>query len=149
MSSFCFLDAVGRPLLYDSKRSFYFFIFGNSLFLNHSPSEWFYITRKRPAVADRLVLIICFVSYDRNLFYFFADRLPFQGKDHVWCSFKKAFILFPTHTAFTMLQTNKLLFHFPTTIRTDFVVSTHIILPAYKNRPNLIHASILLLSADK
>ena len=44
MSSFCFLDAVGRPLLYDSKRSFYFFIFGNSLFLNHSPSEWFYIT---------------------------------------------------------------------------------------------------------
>jgi len=47
MSSFCFLDAVGRPLLYDSKRSFYFFIFGNSLFLNHSPSEWFYITRNR------------------------------------------------------------------------------------------------------
>ena len=46
MSSFCFLDAVGRPLLYDSKRSFYFFIFGNSLFLNHSPSEWFYITKR-------------------------------------------------------------------------------------------------------
>ena len=45
MSSFCFLDAVGRPLLYYSKRSFYFFIFGNSLFLNHSPSEWFYITK--------------------------------------------------------------------------------------------------------
>lgn len=47
MSSFCFLDAVGRPLLYYSKRSFYFFIFGNSLFLNHSPSEWFYITKSR------------------------------------------------------------------------------------------------------
>ena len=46
MSSFCFLDAVGRPHLYYSKRSFYFFIFGNSLLLNHSPSEWFYITKR-------------------------------------------------------------------------------------------------------
>ena len=45
MSSFCFLDAVGRPHL-KSKRSFYFYIIGNRLFLYHSPSEWFSVYKK-------------------------------------------------------------------------------------------------------
>ena len=67
MSSFCFLDAVGRPLLYDSKRSFYFFIFGNSLFLNHSPSEWFYITKKG--------------RFESVLFYFFSRQSTITSKD--------------------------------------------------------------------
>ena len=46
MSSFCFFNAIGRPHLYYSKRSFYFYIIGNSLLLNHSPSEWFCYTGK-------------------------------------------------------------------------------------------------------
>src|SRR5699024_718430 len=33
--------AVGRPHSYYSKGSFYFAIIDISLFLNHSPSEWF------------------------------------------------------------------------------------------------------------
>ncbi|WP_204751271.1 hypothetical protein, partial [Intestinimonas butyriciproducens] len=41
--------AVGRPHSYYSKGSFYFAIIDISLFLNHSPSEWFSEHKKTPA----------------------------------------------------------------------------------------------------
>ena len=41
MTSLCLFGAVGRPHLYSSKGSFYFYIIGSSLLWNHSPSEWF------------------------------------------------------------------------------------------------------------
>ncbi|WP_262401128.1 hypothetical protein, partial [Yanshouia hominis] len=40
--------AVGRPHLYSSKGSFYFYIIGSSLLWNHSPSEWFSTYKKAP-----------------------------------------------------------------------------------------------------
>ncbi len=64
MSSFCFLDAVGRPLLYYSKRSFYFFIFGNSLFC-HSGSFWMSSFCFLDAVGRPLLY------YSKRSFYFF------------------------------------------------------------------------------
>ena len=88
-------------------------------------------------------------AYNRALFHFPFDHFPLEAEYHIWGALKKSPVFVPAHAASAVLQSDELLFHFPATIRTDFVVSTHIILPAYKNRPNLIHALILLLSADK
>ena len=46
MTSLCLFGAVGRPHLYSSKGSFYFYIIGSSLLWNHSPSEWFSTYKK-------------------------------------------------------------------------------------------------------
>lgn len=46
----------------------------------------------------------------------------FKGEHHIRSAFKKAYIFFPTHTALTVLQTYKLLFHLSTALGTDFIV---------------------------
>jgi len=69
--------------------------------------------------------------YNRNLFrpyavFTFLGNLALQGKDHIICSLKVAYILFPAHAAFTMLQSDKLLLHFVAAIRAYLIVFAHI-----------------------
>ena len=41
-----------------------------------------------------------------------------------WCA-QKSDVLFPAHAAFTVLQADELLFHFPATDRADLVAGPH------------------------
>lgn len=51
---------------------------------------------------------------DGKLLDFFADDSALQRKNHIGCPFKIADVPFPAHPAPAMLQTRKLLLHFPT-----------------------------------
>lgn len=53
-----------------------------------------------------------------------------KPKYHIGRPFKEPNALFPTHPATAVLQTNKLLLHFSSTVRTDFVLFPH----GYKSR---------------
>ena len=73
-------------------------------------------------------MIFCsvFAPDHGNLFYLFAHRPPFQSKHHVAGALKKSDVLFPAHAAFTVLQADELLFHFPAADRADFVAGSNV-----------------------
>ena len=68
------------------------------------------------------LLCLVFAPNYGNSFYLFALRPPFQSKHHV---VKKSDVLFPAHAAFTVLQADELLFHFPAADRADLVAGSH------------------------
>jgi len=76
-------------------------------------------------VAVSLILSIVLVSDDRKLFGppFYCPAL--QAENHVRGTFKIAFVFFPAHATFAMLQADKLLFHFPAAARTEFIAGPH------------------------
>ena len=64
------------------------------------------------------IIRIIFVSYNRNLLCFLSDLNSFKTKYHIWCSLKISLTFKPAHSAFAMLQSYKLLSHFPAALRT-------------------------------
>lgn len=74
-----------------------------------------------------LSLIISINLIFLGLFFIVSDgRVTiFLIKHHTGFSFKKACIFLPTYTAFTVLQTDKLLFHLSSASGTYFVTVTH------------------------
>ena len=67
-----------------------------------------------PVLDSARIIRACFtfVSDNRNLFHFPIDRFPLQCKNRIGAALKKADVLFPTHAAFAMLQSNELLLLF-------------------------------------
>ncbi len=61
------------------------------------------------------------IADHRTLFDFLSDLPPLQSKHHIAGTFKEPFALHPAHTAFAMLQSNKLLFHFTSAVWADLV----------------------------
>lgn len=57
--------------------------------------------------------------------FLFSLCIFLQCKNHFRIPFKKAGILFPAYPTFTMLQTDKLLFHFSSAVRTYFIAFSH------------------------
>lgn len=74
-----------------------------------------------------LLMVFCsvFAPDHGNLFYLFPHSPPFQSKHHVAGALKKSDVLFPAHAAFTVLQADELLFHFPAADRADLVAGSH------------------------
>ncbi len=50
----------------------------------------------------------------------------FQAEHHVTGTVKVSFVPAPAHTAFAMLQSVELAFHFTAAFRTDFIVLAHL-----------------------
>ena len=48
MTSFCFFVQLADRTLILKQEKFFVFIIATRLFLNHSPSEWFSLYKKRP-----------------------------------------------------------------------------------------------------
>lgn len=69
-------------------------------------SEYFCLAIFQPLILPSISLNRLFVSDNRNLFYLFACLYSFQCKHHIWSSFKKADISFPTESAFAVEQTD-------------------------------------------
>lgn len=69
------------------------------------------------------------IADNRNLFYLSSNGSSFQSKDHIRGAFEKAFVLFPAHAAFAMLQAYELLLHLSAAVRADFITVSHIIQP--------------------
>ena len=61
------------------------------------------------------------VSYDRRRLYFSIVDIFLQRKHHIRRSFKIAGLTAPTHAAFAVLQSDKLLLHFSSAIRAGLV----------------------------
>ena len=70
------------------------------------------------------------IADNRNLFYLSSNGSSFQSKDHIRGAFEKAFVLFPAHAAFAMLQAYELLLHLSAAVRADLITVSHIIQPA-------------------
>ena len=64
------------------------------------------------------IIRIIFVSYNRDLLCFLSDLNSFKTKYHIGRSLKIALTFQPDHSALAMLQSYKLLFHFPAAFRT-------------------------------
>ena len=64
------------------------------------------------------IIRIIFVSYNRDLLCFLPDLNTFKTKYHIGRSLKISLTFQPAHSAFAMLQSYKLLSHFPATLRT-------------------------------
>ena len=64
---------------------------------------------------------VCHISLSvpdhRTLLRLFPYIPTFQSENHIPGTLKIPYVLLPAHAAFTMLQTNKLLFHFPSAVR--------------------------------
>ena len=73
----------------------------------------------------KLVGILLFVPYYRQLLYLAANRFASKRKDHIWSTFKKSYITPPTCPAFAVEQTDELLFHFASAVRTDPFAGSH------------------------
>ena len=56
---------------------------------------------------------------------FFAFQFAFQWEHHIWSTFKKSYITPPACAAFAVEQTNELLFHFASAVRTDPFAGSH------------------------
>lgn len=69
-----------------------------------------------------LQFFILSVSDNRFLF---SLCIFLQCKNHFRIPFKKARLLLPACPTFTVLQANKLLFHFSSTVRTYFIAFSH------------------------
>ena len=77
---------------------------------HHKRFAWFLLSLS--------IIRIIFVSYNRELLCFLSDLNTFKTKYHIGRSLKIAITLQPAHSAFAMLQSYKLLSHFPATLRT-------------------------------
>ena len=64
------------------------------------------------------IIRIIFVFYNRDLLSFLPDFNSFKAKYHIGRSLKIALTSQPAHTTLAMLQSYKLLSHFPATLRT-------------------------------
>ena len=69
--------------------------------------------------------ILLFVPYYRQLFYLAANRFAFKHKDHIWSAFKESYITPPACAAFAVEQTNELLLHFSSAVRTNSLAGSH------------------------
>ena len=76
-------------------------------------------------MAVALILSIVFVTDNGELFGFPVYGPALQAENHVGGTFKIAFILFPAYATFAMLQTDKLLFHFPAAAGAEFIAGSH------------------------
>ena len=54
-----------------------------------------------------------------------ADFFAFQWEHHIWSTFKKSYITPPACAAFVVEQTNELLLHFTSAVRTDSLAGSH------------------------
>ena len=54
-----------------------------------------------------------------------ADFFAFQWEHHIWSTFKKSYITPPACAAFAVEQTNELLLHFTSAVRTDSLAGSH------------------------
>lgn len=72
-----------------------------------------------------MVFCSVFAPDHGNLFYLFPHSPPFQSKHHVAGALKKSDVLFPAYAAFTVLQADELLLHFPAADRADLVAGSH------------------------
>ena len=70
------------------------------------------------------MLLFC-SAYDGHLLDLFAYGLTLQGKNHIRFPLEETNVLFPTRTAFAVLQANELLFHLSAAVGTDLVAFTH------------------------
>ena len=66
------------------------------------------------------MLLFC-SAYDGHLLDLFAYGLTLQGINYIRFPLKETNVLFPTRTAFAVLQANVLLFHLPAAAGTNFV----------------------------
>ena len=57
--------------------------------------------------------------------FLFAFCIFLQCKDHAGIPLKKAGTFLPAYPAFTMLQADKLLFHFSATVWAYFIIFSH------------------------
>lgn len=73
-----------------------------------------------------LLIFLILESNNRNLLDLFSNSPPLQSENHIRCTFKKTYIFFPAHTAFAMLQANKLLLHVSAAAWTYLIAGTHI-----------------------
>ena len=73
----------------------------------------------------RVNLLFLFVPDFNNPAWLSPRHVASETKHHIRCPFKKADISFPAHPTFTMLESNKLLLHFTSTVLADLVVLTH------------------------
>jgi hypothetical protein len=64
-------------------------------------------------------------TYDRLLFFLVAVPALFQSEYHIAGTLEEASIPFPAYAAFTMLQADKLLFHFSAAVGAYFIVFSH------------------------
>ena len=73
------------------------------------------------------MMVFCsvFAPDHGTLFYLFPHSPPFQSKYHVAGALKKSDVLFPAYAAFTVLQADELLLHFPAADRADLVAGSH------------------------
>ena len=70
------------------------------------------------------MLLFC-SAYDGHLLDLFAYELTLQGINHIRFPLEETNVLFPTRTAFAVLQANELLFHLSAAVGTDLVAFTH------------------------
>ena len=81
--------AVGRPHSYYSKGSFYFAIIDISLFLNHSPSEWFSEHNKKGALSGTFFVLLTHYANDDRLRNGREPLLPKWGSPGRICRWHK------------------------------------------------------------
>ena len=70
------------------------------------------------------MLLFC-SAYDGHLLDLFAYGLTLQGINHIRFPLEETNVLFPTRTAFAVLQANELLFHLSAAVGTDLVAFAH------------------------
>lgn len=70
------------------------------------------------------MLLFC-SAYDGHLLDLFAYELTLQGINHIRFPLEETNVLFPTRTAFAVLQANELLFHLSAAAWTNFVAIAH------------------------
>ena len=75
------------------------------------------------AFVDGILFSLCAGSREPVLP--FSHCPPFQSKHHVAGALKKSDVLFPAYAAFTVLQADELLLHFPAADRADPVAGPH------------------------
>lgn len=81
-----------------------------------------------PRLSPRYLFVVVgifFVVNRRPLFRFAIYITALQAEHHIVSAFKKADVTFPAHAALAMLQSNKLLLHFPAATRAYLVGFTH------------------------
>ena len=72
-------------------------------------------------------------AYNRALFDFPFDHFPLEAEYHIRGALKKSPVFFPAHAASAVLQSDKLLFHFPAASGADFIAFSHEATPLIKN----------------
>ena len=82
------------------------------------------ITAKMPT-SFKPVGILLLVPYYRQLLYLAANLFVIKYKNHIWSTFKKSYITPPACAAFAVEQTNELLLHFTSAVRTDPLAGSH------------------------